>query len=177
MPLAQSAQTNTPAPNVPSRIDVPTPTNYEANPSFDGVPFEVYRYFNISPAEAKRDDMRQIKEIFSWANKDKSHISDSLFSLRQLENKLGAPNIGETRYSKLYNWVRVSSIVSELESDRERQIQRISQRRQEEAKRVRAEKDRALKEIERKQKAEEVAIRKSRENELKQFKRLRQAYE
>ena len=175
MPLAKSAPE--PAANIPARIDIPTPNNYDPNPGFDGVPFEVYRYFNVSPSEAKREEIKQIKDVFSWANKDKTHISDSLFSLRQLENKLGSPSIGETRYSKIWNWVRVSNIVDDLQTERDRQVSRITQRRQEEAKRIREQKDRELRELERKRKSEESAIRKARENELKQFKRLRQAYE
>lgn len=175
MPLAKSApDTST---NIPSRIDVPPPNNYNVNPGFDGVPFEVYRYFNVSPTITKNEDIKQIREIYGWVSKDNPHISESLFSLRQLENKLGAPNIGETRYSKLYNWVRISSVVGGLQNDKKEQIKKIAQRRQAEVEKVRAEKDDKIAKIKLKRHLEETAIRKAREEELKQYKKLRQAYE
>jgi len=173
MPLAKSSEQTV---SQPTTEHAQGSTSNVNNFGFDGVPFEVYRYFNISPTEAKREDLRQVREVYDWANKDSKHYTESIYKLRQLETKLGQPYTGESRYSKMYNWVRVSKMVNSLEAERNRQANRIAQKRQEEIKRIKAEKDRQIAEIEKKRKTEEQAAKKAKENELRQFKRLQQAY-
>jgi len=178
MPLAKSAPTPATAPSVQPSTQQPAPTQAISHiEGFEGIPFEVYRFFNVSPSVAKSDDIRQIKEVYRWSAKEEGGIGDTMVKLRNLEMKLGSPGIGETRYSKMYNWIRVSNIVSELETEREKQIERIMKKREIEIKLIKQEKEKKLAELERKKKAEATLIRKSREAELRQFKRLRQAYE
>jgi len=172
MPLAKEA---------PQPVSIPTtapasPTTQVTNVTgYEGIPFEVYRFFNIAPATLKSDDMKQIKEIYKWAESD--GIGDSMVKLRNLEMKIGAPHIGETRYTKIYNWVRVSNIVNSLEKEREEQVSKIMKKRETEIKRIKQENEKKLAEIEKQRQVEALAIKKSREPELRQFKKLRQAYE
>jgi hypothetical protein len=175
MPLAQSTPSNV-------ATEIPTSSRTTDNPSSGNldmgqVPYETYRYFGVNPGTVDKGDLKQIKDVYDWANKDSAHMGESMHKLRQLENKLGQPPIGETRYSKMWNWVRVSKMVSTLEQDREAQIKKVTQARETEIKRVRAEKEKQIAELESRRKSEETAIRKARQKELNQFKRLRQAYE
>ena len=174
MPLAKTSE--------PTIESIPTPSRMTDNPSTGNldmgqVPFETYRYFGVEPSKADRTDLKQIKDVYDWANNGSAHMGESMYKLRQLENKLGQPPLGETRFSKMWNWVRVSKMVSTLEQDRETQIKKVTQARETEIKRVRAEKEKQITKLEARRKAEEASIRRSRQKELNQFKRLRQAYE
>jgi len=171
MPLAKSVPQPTPPPQ-PPQPQAPAVTNVTG---FEGIPFEVYRFFNVAPSNLESNDFKQIKEVYKWAESE--GLGDSLYKLRTLEMKVGAPSVGETRYTKLYNWVRVSNIVSNLEREREEQVNKVMKKRELEIKRIKQEQAQRLAEIEKKKKAEETAIKKSREAELRQFKKLRQAYE
>lgn len=174
MPLAKSA----PQPETPQQTPQVSPLPEMSNvQGFEGIPFEVYRFFNVSPSTTKSDDIKQIKEIYRWSANESAGIGDAMYKLHTLEGKLGSPSFGETRHTKMYNWIRVSNIVGELEKDREQQINRITKKREAEIKLIKQEQAKKLAEIEKKRKQEATLIKKSREAELKQFKKLRQAYE
>lgn len=174
MPLAQST---------PSKVAEVTPMNSKATDTANSgslgmgqVPFETYRFFGVNPGTADQKDLNQIKDVYDWASKDSNGLGDSLYKLRQLEIKLGQPPLGETRYSKMWNYVRISKMVNNIETDRDTQIKKVHQARQEEIKRVKAKEAEKVARIEQRRKAEELAIRKSREKELNQIRKLRQVY-
>ena len=74
-----------------------------------GVDMEIYRFFNVNPFESTAPD--HLKKIHDWAISDSTGIGDALRKLRNLEMKLGQPSVGETRISKIYNFVRTSDSI------------------------------------------------------------------
>lgn len=146
--------------------------------AIDGVPLEMYRFFNINPAENNRDNVKYLKEIHSWAAKDTDNrVGDTFAKIRILENKLGVPRIGETRQTKMYNWIRVSNIINDLRGEREQQVKTVSNRRtaqMAEADRVREQEVKRIKKLKEK---EEKELRQIHQGEIKQFSKLRKAYE
>lgn len=155
-PLAKSSEISISEPVQQSRVtDNPSTGNLDIGQ----VPFETYRYFGVNPGTVDKDDLKQIKDVYDWANKDSNGMGDSIYKLRQLETKLGQPPIGETRYSKMWNYVRMSKMVSTLEADREKQIKKVTLARSEEIKKVKAEEAKKVAELEKRRKEEESAIR------------------
>jgi hypothetical protein len=177
MPLAKSSEPSIePSLTVNQSSSKSTDTSSTSNLDIGQVPYETFRYFGVNPGTVDKGDLKQIKDVFDWANKDSHGLGDSLYKIRQLETKLGQPPLGETRYSKMWNYVRMSQMVSHFETEREKQIKKVTQARQQEINRVKSEAAKKANELEKIRKAEEASIRKSRESELKQLKRLRQAY-
>ena len=175
-PLAKSAPqpvTQVPAQTTQQAQPVSNIVNIEG---FEGIPFEVYRFFNITPSSTEANDIKQIKEVYKWSAKDSTGIGDIMSKMRNLEMKLGSPGVGETRYNKMYNYIRVSNIVDSLHREREQQIERINKKREAEARLIKKEHQKKLAAIEKKRKQETSAFKKSREAEEKQFKKLRDAY-
>jgi len=88
--------------------------------TMEGVHLEVYRFFNINPIESGNID--QLKLVNNWATQNSKGIADSVKKIRQLEMKLGAPKLGETRVSKLYNWLRLNDSVNSLQTEFKQQL-------------------------------------------------------
>jgi len=86
---------------------------------------EMYKYFNL--ASYDNFNKGHLETINNWALKEGS-VGTGLKKLMVLEMKLGSPHIGETRMSKLFNWIRLSdninsvrdSMVTELRTVRDR---------------------------------------------------------
>lgn len=69
---------------------------------------ELYKYFNLNPVETND----HFKTVSRWATDSSKTTGEALRLIRNLELKLGQPQIGETRLSKLYNYVRAKQSVN-----------------------------------------------------------------
>jgi hypothetical protein len=174
MPLAKSAPSNEPISlETPSRV---TDTPSTGNLGMGQVPFETYRFFGVNPGTIGETDIKQIKDVYDWANKDSKDMGETFLKIRQLENKMGQPSIGETRYSKMWNYVRVSKVYSGIKGDRENEIRKVREAREAEIKKIQTSKDKKISELERKKNLEIQRIKDSRSAELSKIKKLQQAY-
>ena len=72
---------------------------------------EIYKFFNI--ASFDNFNKGHLNTINRWALKEGS-LGTGLKKLMQLETKLGAPHVGETRMSKLFNWIRLSDNINSV---------------------------------------------------------------
>lgn len=72
---------------------------------------EVYKYFNIEPGSSSDT---QLKTIYEWGMQS-GDTGKAMKKLKDLEIHLGQPAVGETRLSKLYNFIRLSNNVSNKE--------------------------------------------------------------
>lgn len=107
------------------------PEAVEATPSFhpdalpittafvDGIPLDVFKYFDLDVRGMSMDEKTDIKDISSWALRQGRTLGDSLQQLRLLENRLGSPALGERRYSKMLNWIRINNNIDELRKRQE----------------------------------------------------------
>ena len=82
---------------------------------------EVYRYFNVHPL----DGGGEISSIYSWASEGSRSPSETLKKIRSLEIKLGQPNNGETRLSKLSNWVRMTMSIKDVDLSYKQEMSNI----------------------------------------------------
>lgn len=84
--------------------------------TFDDIPIDIYRYFNqdLSGVEDRTKD--KFKDIYDWAKTkvEELTIGNILQVISNLEMKLGQPGYSETRYDKIWNWVKISKNIDNL---------------------------------------------------------------
>lgn len=79
-------------------------------------------YFNVdSPSDAQKEKFAEIWEFFS---EDSKTIGDLMYKMRQLENRLGSPALGETRMQKMYNYIKISRSIKDDEQRRDALLRR-----------------------------------------------------
>lgn len=82
------------------------------------VPYPALKdYFNVDDVtDAQRDKFKVIWDHFS---DEATSVGDLMYKLRQLENRLGGPAIGESRLTKLYSYVKISAQIKDDEKRRD----------------------------------------------------------
>lgn len=76
---------------------------------------EIYKFFNLDPLSPQKD-LAQLRYINDHTSSRSQNISDALKQIKRLEIKLGVPKVGETRISKLYNYLRLTDDIASLEN-------------------------------------------------------------
>ena len=82
--------------------------------SMPEVPIDIYRFFGAD-FNLPTEDVVKLEEISTWALGKEDSIGDALIKLRNLEVKLGMPRGNETRYDKIFNWVKMQKAVEEIQ--------------------------------------------------------------
>ena len=82
---------------------------------------EVYSYFNIKASDANPG----LDKVVSWAKEEAKSPSEVLNKINNLEIKLGQPSAGETRLSKLSNWVRMTQSIKDVDITYRDQMENI----------------------------------------------------
>ena len=79
------------------------------------VAWDILRFFNVDFNDLNRGSTEEhLKEIEGWTFKDSETLGDGLMKLKNLEIQLGVPNDGETRVTKIYNWVKMEKAINDL---------------------------------------------------------------
>lgn len=79
-------------------------------------------YFNLeSPSDAQKEKFAEIWEYFGEESKS---IGDLMYKMRNLENRLGSPAIGESRLQKMYNYIKISKDIKDDEKRRDALLRR-----------------------------------------------------
>lgn len=86
---------------------------------FDGVPVEVIEYFSLDPNEMPHGADRKIKEVYEMVREEGMTLGDTLKKLKEIENRVGQNQFGETRYDRIRNWIKLNLRIKELEKQRE----------------------------------------------------------
>lgn len=77
--------------------------------------FDVLRFFGVNFDEINQGDtLEQLKSIEQWAFKDKSTLGDALGKMRDLEIQLGTPHNNETKYNRMYNWIKMEEHINDI---------------------------------------------------------------
>jgi len=86
---------------------------------------EVYKFFNITPYD--NFNKSHLSTLSKWAMEEGS-VGTGLKKLMSLELKLGAPALGESRISKLYNWVRLSENINSVRKEMDNELKTVKER-------------------------------------------------
>jgi hypothetical protein len=102
-----------------------TPTNNFLL-SNEYIPLELYKFFSIDPSVASEIEERQLKKVLECVYQ--GNIGDALRKLKQAEIKVGQPAIGETRLSKVFNYITIKNRVNVIKTDKNLDRDRIKAR-------------------------------------------------
>lgn len=79
------------------------------------VPVQLQSFFHIE--NPSKEEMQQLETV--WDFFDGKTEVEKLYQVKQLENRLGTPNIGETRFSKVYEYVKLTRQIRDMEKLRD----------------------------------------------------------
>ena len=118
--IAKSA----PQPSTQTTTTTPTPTSTETPAGtliWEGVPIDLYRQWNINLGTIPQQEISKLKDIYEWAKTkcDEPTIGNVLQKISSLENSLGSPAIGEKRWDKVWNFIRLQRQIDDLEKRRD----------------------------------------------------------
>jgi len=111
MPLAKSAESEAPV-KAPVITDIPPM-------QFDGIPIDFYRIFNVDLGTVPTKEIEKLKAIHEWSKEGSETVGDMMQKISKLERELGAPALNEKRYDKMFRWVKMTKVITELEKQRE----------------------------------------------------------
>lgn len=102
----------------PSNIAAsPVPTQ-SITPMVNGVPIELIEYFNIDIRNTDSRDNNQLVEIYKLLKNDGETDGDMLLKIGEIERKLGSPAFNETRYGRIWSYLRINNRISEMEKQK-----------------------------------------------------------
>ena len=78
------------------------------------IPPDIYRFFGMPMYEEDQSVTNKLEKISKWATGDTETMGDALLKLKHLEIELGIPTGNQTRWDKLFNWVRIQETIEEL---------------------------------------------------------------
>jgi len=140
--------------------------------------YDVFRFFSVDPFQNKDPYVaKQINEIGKWAKEGSRDAGESLWKIKKMETKLGIPTTGETRYNKMYNYIKMARITEGLEKERNMQLERTKSQRQAEIDKVKKVKEQELRDLEEKRKKELKQLNKQHSAMLKPLYKIRSAFE
>lgn len=117
--LAKTSETpSKPAPNTPFKDAVTSMNDWG---SYKELPLTFYRYFGVDFGKVDSKTHTELNDVYNYVktqNKTKS-MGEILNKVKRLEIKLGAPNVGQSRVSKVWNYVKMSQHINDLEAQRE----------------------------------------------------------
>ena len=88
---------------------------------------EFFRYFNLNPAMDSGND--NLKYIAEWSINNSKDLGHALKNIKNTEIKLGAPSSGETRISKLYNYLRMTNRLTDKKMEMDNELASITGKR------------------------------------------------
>jgi hypothetical protein len=65
------------------------------------------------------DQKNDLKMIWDYLAKESDNVGDALYKLRQIENKLAQPHLGQSRLEHLKNYIRVLRDIEDLGKERD----------------------------------------------------------
>ena len=89
--------------------------------AWEGVPVDVIRMFNVEIGTVHQKDIEKLKDICSWADSkcEEKTIGNIMQKISTLERQLGSPALSEKRWDKIWNWVKISKQIDDLDKRRE----------------------------------------------------------
>lgn len=84
------------------------------------VPMDIYRHFNVDFFEASDRHINEMKTVTEYAKARSNGMpGDMIQKIQELQNRLGAPNVGETVLTKMYNWIQIRNVMNDLRKKKE----------------------------------------------------------
>lgn len=101
----------------PSNASAPPVATQAIAPMVDGVPIDFIDYFNIDMRNMDARTRQQLSDIYEIIGNDGS-MGDVMTKMAEITRKVGSPSLGETRHSKIWQYLKVQSRITELEKQK-----------------------------------------------------------
>lgn len=96
---------------------VPEPVDRTVAPTAEIAHPALKEYFNVDrPSDA---DVRKFDDIIQYFGDRPESLGEMMYMLRQLENRLGQPVVGQTRLNKLHAYIKVTNTIDSAEAERD----------------------------------------------------------
>lgn len=102
----------------PSNIAAAPVSTQSITPSINGVPISLIDYFNIDIRTLESRDNNQLSEVYKLLKNDSETDGDVLLKIGEIERKLGSPTYNETRYGRIWSYLRINSRINEMEKQK-----------------------------------------------------------
>lgn len=102
----------------PSNIAAAPVSTQSITPSINGVPISLIDYFNIDIRNIESRDNNQLAEVYKLLKSDSETDGDVLLKIGEIERKLGSPAYNETRYGRIWSYLRINSRINEMEKQK-----------------------------------------------------------
>ena len=85
---------------------------------FEGVPLDMMHHFNVTMRGMSSEAQKQMTEIYELMDGKGKQMGDLITEIRKVENKLGQPSGTETRYGRVWHYLKLSNRINDLEKQR-----------------------------------------------------------
>jgi len=115
MSIAKSAPSATPV-----KLEPNTPSVGFNSFQYDGVDLSLYNLFGIDIQHAEETEKGRLREISEWISSDlqEKSIGNIMSEIRKVEMKLGATPYGEKKLNRIWNYLKVSQKIKDLDLQR-----------------------------------------------------------
>lgn len=117
MPIAPSTPQQTVSkPSEPAKYSQSINKSDLGTISYNGVPVDVFRMFNADIGTVDEKDIGKMNDICKWASSkcEDLTIGNMMQKISSLERQLGSPHIGQNRWDKMWNWVKMNNTIEDL---------------------------------------------------------------
>lgn len=74
-------------------------------------------YFNMD--QIGDATSRKFEDILAYFGDKPEGVGEMLYMIRQLENRLGEPRVGESRLDKVHRYIKITSQIKDAEAERD----------------------------------------------------------
>lgn len=93
---------------------VETPVEAQpVEPDYYGIPISCFKAFKMPIDNVSGMEVTQLRDIVDWARKN-SPDNDINRTIANIQSKVGAPGINERIFEKVWNFIKMNSIVSKV---------------------------------------------------------------
>lgn len=87
---------------------------------YEGMPLDLVRHFAVDVKQMTEGDKKQINDIYNWVKGSLAEQTPGnvMLAIRQISNRLGSPQLGETRFGKMWNYLRIQQSIDDLSKQR-----------------------------------------------------------
>lgn len=106
-----------------SPVQQSSPAQQTISPSItfiEGVPYEVYAYFGITDTDILPAEKPQVREMYDYLKTKlpEPTLGNYMMEFKKIESKLGQPEINESRWNRVYRYIKLSKAIDEMELQR-----------------------------------------------------------
>lgn len=86
--------------------------------TYEGIPVEFFEFFDVDMRALDTRAKVQLKELFDMSKDGCKDMGDVVTKISEIDRKLGAPAFNESRYGRVWSYLKISRRMGDLEKQR-----------------------------------------------------------